>query len=103
MAQLSRLFPRFKDVASSGFCRSLQCVALHFWSLRYLGPERKTPAALSYGCFLIWLRGQDLNLRPSGYEPDELPGCSTPRYRRIRQSRMSRLRRCFSDDGFLSE
>src|SRR5437868_3453695 len=28
-----------------------------------------------------WLRGRDLNPRPSGYEPDELPGCSTPRFR----------------------
>ncbi|MEY4922353.1 MAG: hypothetical protein RLY17_1070, partial [Pseudomonadota bacterium] len=26
-----------------------------------------------------WLRGPDLNRRPSGYEPDELPDCSTPR------------------------
>jgi hypothetical protein len=24
-----------------------------------------------------WVRGLDLNQRPSGYEPDELPGCST--------------------------
>ena len=26
-----------------------------------------------------WLRGVDLNHRPRGYEPRELPGCSTPR------------------------
>jgi hypothetical protein len=25
------------------------------------------------------VRGQDLNLRPLGYEPNELPDCSTPR------------------------
>jgi hypothetical protein len=28
-----------------------------------------------------------LNLRPSGYEPDELPGCSIPRH----QNRISEL------------
>ena len=32
---------------------------------------------LSYRAKL--LREQDLNLRPSGYEPDELPDCSIPR------------------------
>ena len=30
-----------------------------------------------------WLRGLDLNQRPSGYEPDELPGCSTPRFQYV--------------------
>jgi hypothetical protein len=29
---------------------------------------------------IFWLRGRDLNPRPSGYEPDELPGCSTPHF-----------------------
>ncbi len=30
---------------------------------------------LRYFIYFLW-RGQDLNLRPSGYEPDELPYCS---------------------------
>ena len=38
---------------------------------------KKTPHCAVF--FKTWLRGLDLNQRPSGYEPDELPGCSTPR------------------------
>jgi hypothetical protein len=29
---------------------------------------------------LNWLRGRDLNPGPQGYEPCELPDCSTPRH-----------------------
>ena len=29
------------------------------------------------------MRGPDLNQRPSGYEPDELPDCSTPRLKDV--------------------
>ena len=39
--------------------------------------HKKSPVAMT-GPFE--LRGEDLNFRPSGYEPDELPGCSTPRH-----------------------
>src|SRR5580693_10249177 len=28
----------------------------------------------------VWLRGVDLNHRPLGYEPNELPDCSTPQF-----------------------
>src|SRR5262250_2586468 len=35
--------------------------------------------ALMRPAFAKWLRGRDLNPRPLGYEPNELPDCSTPR------------------------
>ena len=38
----------------------------------------KNPLTLTISGLML-LREQDLNLRPSGYEPDELPDCSTPR------------------------
>ena len=46
------------------------------------GPEAMLPT------LNVWSRGQDLNLRPSGYEPDELPDCSTPQYvRRVKRKK----------------
>ena len=40
---------------------------------------RKTPENQRFSG-VFELRGKDLNQRPPGYEPDELPNCSTPRY-----------------------
>ena len=42
-------------------------------------PARIKKPLNTRGLILKWLRGLDLNQRPSGYEPDELPDCSTPR------------------------
>ena len=49
-------------------------VAIREWEPRIC--NKKAPKRRLYH----WWRGGDLNFRPSGYEPDELPDCSTPRY-----------------------
>ena len=49
--------------------------------LRQFRPAKRvvTVAKRLARIFGIWLRGLDLNQRPLGYEPNELPDCSTPR------------------------
>ena len=38
-----------------------------------------------------WVKGLDLNQRPSGYEPDELPGCSTLQQMKVHSPGRGRL------------
>ncbi|RMS87621.1 hypothetical protein ALP60_200058 [Pseudomonas savastanoi] len=53
--------------------------------------------------FDVWLREPDLNRRPSGYEPDELPDCSIPHpasvlrhfYREMARCQWLVLKKCF--------
>ena len=70
------------------FVKKLDFLGFLFWHFRQLTPEL-TPASFLQSSFLLkklekhrisfkircflWLRRQDSNLRPPGYEPDELP------------------------------
>ena len=49
-----------------------------FISLNFRHKKTRFKRVVSFYVFQ-WLREPDLNRRPSGYEPDELPGCSIPR------------------------
>ena len=64
------------------------------------GKEKRLNCFPSSGdCF--WSRGLDSNQRPSGYEPDELPDCSTPQCRCLpiayKQNRQERILHCADD------
>ena len=61
-----------------GGCQALLVDSFDFFSRTFSGPKKKA-TALTVAFSRIWLREPDLNRRPSGYEPDELPGCSIPR------------------------
>ncbi len=38
-----------------------------------MGQKEKNLENVVFSRFFVWLRGQESNLRPPGYEPDELP------------------------------
>src|SRR5215813_7207162 len=46
------------------------------------GSHRKRREVAMQPIEKVWLRGVDLNHRPLGYEPNELPDCSTPQHYR---------------------
>ena len=67
---------------------SVKIMKKHPWFYTKIFRLKSMKKARKYGLFKvsihlvspIWLRELDLNQRPSGYEPDELPNCSIPRY-----------------------
>ena len=59
---------------------SINVSGLNLNDRTFRAQKSKKPLKIKGLVLNYWLRGQDLNLRPSGYEPDELPDCSTPRW-----------------------
>ena len=71
---VSAYFPRLQ-VALDYICLKIAPICPH-----KTVHDNKKDQNLRSGLMFIWSRGLDLNQRPSGYEPDELPSCSTPHY-----------------------
>ena len=66
------------DLVPKGVFRPPNAIGVNGEKQGYKG-TKKPPKSLETPRVLNWLREPDLNRRPSGYEPDELPGCSIPR------------------------
>ena len=61
----------------SGSCPALPHVARVVIALRKSRKSLNKKPPEGFPGVSNWVQGLDLNQRPSGYEPDELPGCST--------------------------
>src|SRR6478736_6193524 len=70
-----------RGILTGAGCRKSHATSSDMFPNRptFARPEGKGVRRLRLTPLDSWLRGQDLNLRPLGYEPNELPGCSTPR------------------------
>ena len=52
----------------------------------------KTKKAVQWTAFVFGCGGRICTIRPSGYEPDELPSCSTPRYMMVPETGIEPVR-----------
>ena len=80
LATITKKCRRLQTYNSVNFTPSILAIS-HTMQNAFLHTSQiKFRHSLSYRNFgIIWWRSMDLNHGPSGYEPDELPDCSTPR------------------------